>query len=606
MANEKANPDKDIIKMPEGIKIQDLSSNYKVAASEYSSAFRRANQLDSIDRGRLWSTISSKFPKYQILPDTNDVSYVKNNILASIYTVGKSAKLLPTSEHDKEIIEHLNVVLESLWSTLKVPWYQMQAGERASLMNLGITQVGWDNSIVKGTGDAFYKGQVVLKNINPLKFMRDPFAESIETAEYCMVWDDFHETVILGHKGYREAFKKLKANGQLGTAPNATVVQNLDKGANTGNKKDYYRVFTHWVNVEGKVHEVHLLNNQYPLMVKNNIKPNTFPFAELYCNLPAGDLFGTSEPAKIAANSLAYNIMSSLILTAEYKNQRPPRFINNQSMLNVAAFTENGNDADRTFVVSGDASKAVHYHQFPQPSQVGAGSLGILNNDIQRISGVDGRYTGRDTGSILTTGGIEGMLDQVTMIDAPKVEAYQHYSKRLTELIISNYIHYAAKRKYFVQNKSNLKKWNTVEVDFPEIDVDTIFNYEMSISSDLPKNKSRIEAMANRLMEMQMQYQGMGVDVDLITPEEYLMMQDLPMREYMQERMDIQRSHSWNEVVAQTITEYAGLIESGLDSNEAMAMTAQTLAQQSQPGGFDPEAIAEEQALMQGAMPPMM
>ena len=47
--------------------------------------------------------------------------------------------------------------------------------------------------------------------------------------------------------------------------------------------------------------------------------------------------------------------------------------------------------------------------------------------------------------------------------------------------------------------------------------------------------------MANMLMEKQMQYQESGSSVQLITEEEWLMMQDLPMKEYMLERMGIQR-----------------------------------------------------------------
>lgn len=582
------------------ISVEKLKENYRLAASEYSVAFKRANQLDSVDRGKLWASISAKFPKYQILPDTNHVSYVKNNILASIYTVGKSARLLPTSDKDKDIVEQLNVALDNIWSTCKVSWYQMQAGERASLMNLGITQVGWDNSIVSGSGDAFFKGQIKLKNVNPLKFMRDPFAENIETAAYCMVWDDYHESVIMAHSGYKEKFLELKKAGKLGNTSEATVTQSLDKVSTPNNKPGYYRVFTHWIREDKKIHEIHTINNCAILMVKKDIKPSTFPFAELYCNLPAGDLFGTSEPAKVMANSLAYNIMESLVLTAEYKNQRPPRFVNNQSMLNIASFTKNGNDADRTFVVSGDASKAVHYHQFPQPSGMSVAAMGQLSNDMQLVTGVDGRYTGRDTGSVLTTGGIENMLDQVTMIDAPKVECYQHYAKRLSELIISNYIQFSMKRNYFVRDTKRPNKWKSVEVKFDKIDNETVFNYELSISSELPKNKSRVEAMANHLMEMQMQYQGNGIEVDLITPEEWLMMQDIPMREYMMERMGIQRMSNWTEVVAQAVTQYAGMVEQGVPAEDAIQATAQTLQQQNQPGGVDPEAIAEQQQLLQG------
>ena len=575
------------VKLPEHVTVDKLKEYFSLARTEYAAAHRRAQKLDATDRGKLWEAVRAEFPKYQILPDTNFISYVKQNILASIYTVGKSARLIPTSDKDKEIVEQLNIALDNIWSTLNVAKYQMEAGERAALLNYGVTQVGWDNNIITGTGDTFRKGEIVLKNINPLKFMRDPFATCLDTASWCVTWDSYHKSVILDNDSYKEEFKKYLSEYRSVDSTGQMPENSTDHVSHSSNnKKDYYTIYTYWVNDNGKIHEIHLVNNEYVLLCKQDIKPSTFPFAELYCNLPAGDLFGTSECAKIFSNNLAYNIMSSIILTSEYKNQRPPRFVNGNSGINVATFVKHGNDADRTFIVQGDASKAVHYHQFPQPTQQAIQSMGFLSSDVKTITGVDDRYTGRDTGSVLTTGGIESMLDQVTMIDAPKVENYETYCKRLTQLIISNCIQYSFKRSYFTQDQRTLK-WKTVEVDFPKIDNDTIFSYELVISSELPKNKTRIESVANHLMEMQMQYQGQGIDVDIITPEEWLMMQDLPMREYMQERMGIQRTQNWVSMVSQAITQYAGLVENGVDPEEAISATADTMARQAQPGAGD-------------------
>lgn len=596
------------IKLPEDIKLEDLDENHRIATTEYTKVLNRMLRLDLADKNRLWEGVGAKFPKYQILPETNHVSYVKNNILASIYTIGKSAKLIATSEHDKDIIENLNIAVEHIWSQLDVALYQLKAGERAALLNLGITQVGWDNAFVVGSGDAFQKGRCKLKNINPLRYMRDPFAADLDTAGYVFVWDFYHKSVLLSNPNYKKEFLSyLKENpGSAAVSTNITIDASTDRiSLNAAQKKDYYKVFTHWVRVGNKIHEIHTLDNKCVLYVKEDIKPNTFPFSELYCNLPSNDLFGVSEPNKIFANSLAYNLMQSIILTAEYKNQRPPRFINTQAGLNVDAFIKHGNDADRVFPVNGDASKAVHYHQFPQPTAQAISELGVLTNDIQNISGVDGRYTGRDTGSILTTGGVNAMLDQVTMIDAPKVENYERYCKRLTQLIVSNYIiNSAISRKYYVKDKKNPNRWTTVEVKFPEIDNDTIFEYEMAISSELPKNKSAIANMANKLMEMQMQYSSQNIEADLITPQEWLMMQDLPMKEYMQERMGIQRTANWTEVVAQIVNQYAGLVEAGANPEDAILATADTMHAQSQPGGAGAQAAADN--LMQGGMPGAM
>lgn len=589
--------------------IQDLEEILTRDSTEYSKAHRRARRLDALDRNKLWEALKSKFPTYQLLPQTNHVSYVKNNILASIYTIGKSAQLLYTSEQDKDIVENLNIALEHIWDTRNVAYYELLAGERAALLNLGITQVGWDNNIVTGTDKSFEKGQVVLKNIDPLKYYRDPFAQSLDEADHVVVWDDYAESVLANHPIYAKAFAEWKqAHPNKDTGIGSGGVR-INLGALTDKRTmfvpatpGYHRVYTWFIrNPEGKrISEIHIMDMDTVLYVKKAIKPNMFPFAELYCNIPSGDLIGTSEPAKIMDNSIVYNIMQSMIATAEYKNQRPPRFVSNSSGINVNAFVQHGNDADRTFVVQGDASKAVHYHQFPQPSPVAQQAMASLTQDIQAITGVDGKYTGRDTGSVLTTGGVNAMLDAATMIDTPKILMYEYYAKRLSKLIISNYLDFSLKRSYLVKDRNQAETYKTVDVDFPKISSDIVLDYAINISSEMPKNKARLAAMADSMMEKQMQYSGAGIDVDLITPDEWLMMQDIPNKEYFQERMGIQRSQNWTNIVAQVISEYSGLIDNGMSSADAMNMTAQTIIGQQQAGAQ--QAANLEQVAQNGAI----
>ena len=256
--------DKNKNELPEGITIEKLTEYFNIGKAEYSSAQRRAKKLDATDRGKLWEAVRAAFPKYQILPDTNYVSYVKNNILASIYTVGKSAKLIPTSDKDKDIVEQLNIAMENLWGTLDIAGYQMQAGERAALLNYGITQVGWDNSIIVGTGDAFRKGEVVLKNVDPLKFMRDPFAKDIDTASWCVTWDSFHKSVILDNPKYRDKFKEyLTDHDNVQDATGDMISMNTDHVSKSAQgKKGYYTIYSYWANKDGKIHEIHLVNSQ--------------------------------------------------------------------------------------------------------------------------------------------------------------------------------------------------------------------------------------------------------------------------------------------------------------------------------------------------------
>jgi hypothetical protein len=580
-------------KLPDGITAERLQANFSEASTYYTVAHKRLAILDAADRGRIWEAIRAQFPGYQILPDTNFVNYVKEYLVAGIYTVGKSARVIPTSSNDIELTGNLNILLDHYWDTFSVATYQRKAGERAALLNLGVTMVSWDEDLPGADLGLQDKGGPKLKNINPARYMRDPFAESLDSAGYCMTWDFFRLDVLMQNSNYRPALEALRAAGELSGGATSGIPVNLmtDKpiDAVTASQKDQKKLVIHWVRNGDDICEIHTIDNKDILLVKEKISPAMFPFAELYCNEPSGDLVGTSGPAKIFSNALAYNLINSVLLTAEYKNQRPPKFISNTSGINVAAFTKHSNDADRTFVVNGDATKAVHYHQFPFPSNNAAVIARNLFTDIQTVSGVDGRYTGRDTGSILTTGGVEAMLDQVTLIDAAKVQNYEDYTKRLTKLILCNLMEMAPKRTYFIKNpKTN--KYAELVVDFAEMRKESkkmIFGYALSISSELPKNKARLAQVANMLMEKQMQYGQAGAgQVEFITPEEWLMFQDIPFQELIQERMGIQRTAEYQEKVAEIVFAFGNMVGKGVAPEQAMQAIAADMAARENPAAM--------------------
>lgn len=557
-------------------KLQEL---YNIAKTHYAPEQRRIKLLDSIDSGDVWKAVKMKFPAYQILPDTNFISYVKSNLVASLYTVTKSPSILATSEEDKELVMRLNIALEKVWNRSRVGIYQLRAGERAALCNLGITQVGWDNHLTGGSGDSFYKGNVVLKNIDPIKFMRDPFATCLDDAKYCMTVESYHISVLKENPNYKKALEDFDESTPLAD------YYTYDDTKPIGSANKYATLIIIWVRRDnGSIDEYHTLNMRKVIYTRRDIQPRAFPFAILNCNVvPDGKLLGTSEPAKIFANYLAYNLLDSVAMTAEYKNQNPPKFISSSSGLDIFQFAKYCDTPGKAFIVNGDASKAVHYHEYPMPSS----SIPKYKQDtafnIQMVSGVDGRYTGRDTGSVITTGGVEDMLNRVTLIDTPKVLLYEDYTVQLARLILGNFIEYSPSRKFFTKDPQNPNKYETVELDFPEIDSDTLFEYEINISSELPKNKARIAEAANQLMEKQMQYnkQGGGASgVQLITEEEWLEMQDLPFKERMMERMGMQRELDMVQQVSQTLFQYADLVNNGMAPDDAVQSVANTLINQ--------------------------
>ena len=569
------------------VPLADLKRNYDVALSNYTKIHRKMKILDATDRSRLWQAISAKFPKWQIQPDSNWVSYVKSNLVASIYTVTKGASLLPTSDDDREVIEHLNTALEYIWDMADVGYYQMQAGSNAALFNLGVTQVGWDPDVQGGKNKTFYKGDIVLKNINPTNYMRDPFAEDLESSAYVITFENMHKTTILGNPRYHDAFKAYLDNKHTEQALGASqpdpfyALRDVDQ-SNVKTDSNYYKVITYFVkyndeNGTVKIAEVHTLDNDLILWFKKEIKPNRFPFVELFCNLPEGDVVGTSECAKILSNNIAYNMINSMLLTGVYRSHRPTKFISSASGLNTAVFAKHGDEPDRMFVVNGDASRAVHYLEQPPISGAEVTVQNLLANDVQKISGIDDRYTGRDTGSVITTGGVEDMLNRVTVVDTPKIKNYERYTKLLTQLILAHFVEFSMKRTYF---KKDIMKntYDSFEVDYKALSKDTLFHYAINISSELPKNKQRVAAMANTLMEKQMQYGQNQKGPDLITTEEWLQLQDLPFKELMQKRMGIQRISDATSKFTRGLFDYASLVASGTNPNAAVEMVGENIA----------------------------
>ena len=324
-----------------------------------------------------------------------------------------------------------------------------------------------------------------------------------------------------------------------------------------------------------------------------------FPFAVLYCNNPAGDLVGASEPAKAFTSAFTYNLLNSIYATHAYKAQRPPRFVNAASGINLRQFAKYGNDADKTFIVNGDASQAVHYGQFPQLPPELLQVKQDLGRDIKDTSGIDEMYAGKNTGSIQTTGGMDTLMESTTARDNQKILLYEEYTKRLTELVVNNLVEFGDKRSYTVRDPIT-QQIKTVEFDFPMIDDDIRFRYALDVQVYLPRNKARLASIANMLLEKQAQYKP---DPEIITVEEWLLMQDIPFRDMIFKRMGIQRNTSITEQVAKTLEMFATLVDNGMDPDVAVEQVANQLQADQQQTTLGNTASPQDIASLVGGSP---
>ena len=595
--------------LPEGVKLSHVKEQIKNTDAQYTKVLERMRILDGTDRGKMWDVIKARFPRYQLTPDSNWVNYIKENLVASIYTTGRYAQLMPKSDEDISFVVEFNSALETIWDNIKAEYYQFLAGERAALLNIGITQVGWDKTLIGGTKNHWYQGDIKFKNIDPMKFRRDPYADTFDNAEFCYYYDDYSLAVIKAKELYRARLAEIeKAIGTLDNTNSLTeaITPATDRQNKSTTSSNYHRV-TYFYTVynddsekEGyKIAEIHLLDDEYVLYCNKDLKPRMLPFAILYCNEPAGDIVGTSEPAKQFQSNLAYNLLNSIYATHAYKAQRPPRFVNADSGINLRQFAKYGNDADKTFIVRGDATTAVHYAQFPQLPPELLQVKQDLGRDIKECSGIDEMYAGKNTGSIQTTGGMDTLMEATSQRDNQKLLLYEEYTKRLTELVVNNLVQFGDKRSYTVTDPIT-QKTKMVTFDFPKIDDDIRFRYSLDIDTYLPRNKARLAMIANMLLEKQAQYKP---DPEIITVEEWLLMQDIPFKDMIFKRMGIQRNTRITEQVAQTLEMFATLVEGGVEPDLAVEQVANQLQADQQMTTLGNTATAQDIGSLVGGTP---
>ena len=575
--------------LPAGVTLSSIKDRISDTDTRYTKVLERMRILDGTDRGKLWDVVKAKFPKYQLTPDSNWVNYIKENLLASIYTTGRYAEIMPKSTDDIKFCNEFNAALGTIWDNINAEYYEYLAGERASLLNLGITMVGWRKDIIGGTKNHFYQGDIIFKNIDPMKFRRDPYADVFDNSEFCYYYDDYSLSIIKSKDKYAKRIAEIEK--AVGTLKDNGVISDIIPAATdrqkTANTQSNYHKLTYYYTIYSvdtkvdrdgyKIAEIHLLDDEYVLFCNPDLKPKMFPFALLYCNEPAGDIVGASEPAKQFASNLTYNMLNSIYATHAYKAQRPPRFVNAASGINLRQFAKYGNDADRTFIVNGDATQAVHYGQFPQLPPELLQVKQDLGRDIKDCSGIDEIYAGKNTGSIQTTGGMDALTEMTSQRDNQKLLQYEMYVRRLTELVVNNLVQFGDKRSYTIKDPIT-QSIKDVVLDFPKVDDDIRFRYTLDIQTYLPRNKARLASIANMLLEKQAQYQP---DPEIITVEEWLLMQDIPFKDMIFKRMGIQRNTIITEQVAKTLEMFSTLVDGGYDPDAAVdAVAAQLQADQ--------------------------
>lgn len=583
MAEEKKKKKKDKWEEPKlnGYTIEEVISTF-----DYFRTFRQTKEkvwklIRQFHAGDFWKDLSKKLPRHQIMPDTNYLEYIEKGIVNSVYSGNYVANVLPRDYKDNNMALGLNSFINYQWDKLKMKGHYPKLGKNAVLYNFAGIQVGWNADLIGGSTSRREQGAVEAKFLPPEQLFLDPSMKDYLAGRALFISRKVSLFDLLAEPQLRKGAQAYKEKLSVGGKFVPAAGDNAEAGDIHGEADvttEYSRSvallegFYKYVDEEGnwRIDHIFIADKTFILHVKEDIQPKTFPVRILYGEEPDSDPYGVSVSRKVLANIVAINMIESIESTHLYATQNRTKLVNVKSGINYRSFAKYGNTPHIAFPVNGDPTQVVRYVDV-QPLPDTSRLLDRLENKIFLMTGVDARYTGRDTGSVQTTGGMDLQQQRVmSMSDNLRIVGLENFVEDLTELFIDYYIEYGSSYAQVHRAKSTgLAKENDANkppIDFKAIE-DNKFDYSMNAAPYLPKNSIRLSDAADQLLMMQGQYQ---FEPAIITHEEWLQWKDFPQKELILQRIRGAMQQLDAEELTADLLSFAGMVDKGMEPQDAI------------------------------------
>ena len=584
--------DKNEFKETFGYEIEEVENMRQRFKQHRTKKERIWRMIDAYDSGEFWDTIRHRLPKHQIIPDTNHVFYVKDNIVNSTYAAPYIADVLPLDPSDQEQSRKINKFIEFEFNRHYMGDKQLKIGTRAALLNCGFLQLGWNDDVQYKVGDQINKGELEVTPRDPMATLLDPNYDNFyEGRALFILTEDSYESVVAKYPEAKERLDEALKHDE-DKNKNQIHVENLTSQEDVG--KNYYNrdvdpmtrgmlpvyiAFKKVAKEDGgtRLDQVIYTSNNIILDSYKDIKPNYFPVVGLYQTPPEKDSYGIGVVQRILKNAMTLNVLDSISVTHAYASQRTPTVLDLRTGLDPARVAKEINNPDKVFPISeGDPKSALTKLPYPELPKNLEFIKNSIEQSIEKITGIDAKYTGRDTASVTTTGGMERLQSRVSMTDNTRINLIEKYAKDLTRMMIDFYSHFGGERAFATNPSYESSEQEVLNIDFNEFESEKEqdrhqFSFHIDASPLLPKSRARLAESANIIMQIQMQYQG---EIELLTPEEWLFYQEFPQKDMILDRMKLDRLRDDHDEISSELASFGAMTEEGARPEEAVNQLA--------------------------------
>jgi hypothetical protein len=544
-------------------RIQSYYSRFVKASTAVAPMHRKFTVLDMFDRGEQWK--DANVPPWVPKPVTNLIRYVRTIKRANLASSIPMCHYSPLSIEDTDFIKRLSDAYKHVWQWEKVPRIVRRGIDRANLHGTSIAYVYEDSSYVGGkyygksnAKNQLFQGKLCVKLWPSTNFFPDPDAYRIQDGK-------FHETTEImplnsvkrnpkfrkyifdtyGKKQGELFLSKLKGDNldREDTADGTVLNRDTKPGEGAGSihGDELATVHCHWeryINESGAWQldvSYYLRGNDFFLYRAEDIKPSKYPFAVYYDEEEDQDFWGTSEAMNILENQKVINKTAQVAAIIATLHQNPQKVVSRASGINAQEMARTGTLPGKVWTSNEDPMKSVHHLQ---PADIPKGLFEMedrMKNDIKDMAGITEAYTGTSVGSLTTSTGVNSLIERATIRDKDKMIQVDQFVEDISDLIVHFILHKWQDKRPLAINQPD---GSTMHTNYEPIPGDVADNLEWTVRCDTyavaPMTQALKKQQADNLMQMQGQF---NYQPALITPQEWIKMQDFEDKEEMLSRM---------------------------------------------------------------------
>lgn len=552
-------------------------------------------ELDKFDRGEQYG--DAPLPSWIPKPVTNMVHLIKTTKRAAFAMENPTGKLRPLTSNDVENIEKLQKAYEYEWQRTASRKVVREVLETGKLLGTGISQVFWEeNTGVKGGTDGLYEGEITVKHLDISCFYPDPNAFDLDSCRFAAIIERKSKEWLKKHPKFKDKMGDIEATqtsaqerGDIYNRddnslhnddmvdftsfyeklPNTATYTELELDEETGEEKEVTKT------LGGFKFKVTYLVGDKIIHTIENLKPNRYPFSVYYDFPQRKDFWGKATCGLVLDNQKLLNKVESIIAMIGTHLQNPQQIISKQSGINPKEAAKFSTAPGHTFVANGDISRAIIWKTPPQIPNALFSLANQAKENIREITGITDAYMGNAPGSVQTSSGVNSLIERATMRDRDQMYDLELFIEDLSRNILAFMTEFHTTERFarvLGEDGINDEFVSYLGTEFKGMNYD----FHIDVSSKAPITRQRLIEEADKLLNIQGQYQ---FEPAIITSEEYINMSMFSDKDKILKRMEYERKNNKIEFMTEIATMMHEAMMNNVPEEEVQQMATAMIEQ---------------------------